>query len=68
MWRDNDVRTCGDGAKILRHPIVGPLAVEYSAFAIDGRPDLGVVIYGPATPADAGRIRSLLTSAPGASR
>jgi len=60
MWRDNDVRTYGDGAKILQHPIAGPISMEYSAFAVDGQPDLGMVIYNPATPADADRIRSLL--------
>src|SRR6266478_8574285 len=62
MWRDNDVRTYGDGAKILHHPIAGPIAMEYSAFAVDGRPDLGMVIYNPATSADADRIRSLIKS------
>lgn len=60
MWRNNDVRTHGDGRKTLHHPIVGPLAMEYSAFAVDGRPDLGMVIYNPATPTDADKIRSLL--------
>lgn len=64
MWRDNDVRIYGDGAKILHHPIAGPIAMEYSAFAVDGRPDLGMVIYNPATPADADRIRSLVASQP----
>jgi transcriptional regulator with XRE-family HTH domain len=64
MWRDNDVRTYGDGAKILHHPIAGPIAMEYSAFAVDGRPDLGMVIYNPATPADADRVRSLISSRP----
>jgi transcriptional regulator with XRE-family HTH domain len=68
MWRDNDVRTYGDGAKILHHPVAGPLALEYSAFAVDGRPDLGMVIYNPATPADADKIRSLLKSKPKARR
>jgi len=62
MWRDNDVRTYGDGAKTLHHPIAGAIAMEYSAFAVDGRPDLGMVIYNPATPADADRIRSLIAS------
>jgi transcriptional regulator with XRE-family HTH domain len=63
MWRDNDVRTYGEGTKQLRHPKVGLIALEYSAFAVDGRPDLGMVIYNPATPADAERIRSLLKPA-----
>ncbi|MGK9168858.1 helix-turn-helix transcriptional regulator [Inquilinus limosus] len=62
MWRDNDVRSYGEGVKRLRHPIAGPLAFEFSAFGIDGRPDLGMVIYNPATPEDAERIRSLIGS------
>jgi transcriptional regulator with XRE-family HTH domain len=60
MWSDNDVRTYGEGTKHLRHPVVGPIALEYSAFAVDGRPDLGMVVYNPETPADAEKIRSLL--------
>ena len=68
MWRDNDVRVHGDGKKTLHHPVVGPLAMEYSAFAVDGRPDLSMVIYNPATPEDADKIRSLLKSKPKASR
>jgi len=63
MWRDNDVRTYGDGVKRLRHPIAGPIAFEYSAFAVDGRPDLAMVVYNPATPADAERVRALIASA-----
>jgi transcriptional regulator with XRE-family HTH domain len=62
MWRDRDVRgTYGEGPKQVRHPRAGLIALEYSAFAVDGRPDLGMVIYTPATPADVDRIRSVLT-------
>lgn len=68
MWRDNDVSNYGEGTKSLRHPTAGLIALEYSAFAVDGRPDLAMVIYAPATPADADRIRSLLKSRPKASR
>ena len=60
MWRDHDVTTYGEGTKHIRHPQGGLLALEYSAFAVDGRPDLGLVIYTPATPADADRVRSLI--------
>jgi transcriptional regulator with XRE-family HTH domain len=60
MWRDNDVQGHGDGVKVLHHPIAGPLSMEFSAFAVDGRPDLTMVIYTPATPADADKIRALL--------
>ena len=58
MWRDNDVRSAAEGIKHIRHPILGPLAFEYSAFAVDGRPDLSMVVYNPVTVADADRIRS----------
>jgi transcriptional regulator with XRE-family HTH domain len=62
MWRDNDVRSFGQGTKWVRHPIAGMLRLEYSAFAVDGRPDLAMVVYNPATRADAERIRSLVDS------
>jgi len=63
MWRDNDVRsTYGETAKHVRHPLAGLIALEYSTFAVDGRPDLSMVIYNPATPADADRIGSLIKS------
>jgi transcriptional regulator with XRE-family HTH domain len=61
MWRDNDVRgPHGEAVKHIRHALVGPVAFEYSAFAVDGRTDLTLVIYNPATPADAERIKSLI--------
>src|ERR1700758_3589552 len=59
MWRDNDVLTHGERVKQIRHPVLGRIAFEYSAFAVDGRPDLSMVVYNPATPADAERITSL---------
>jgi transcriptional regulator with XRE-family HTH domain len=63
MWQDNDVRSHGEVVKHIRHAVLGPLAFEYSAFAVDGRPDLSMVVYNPATPADAEKIRSLTGSA-----
>jgi transcriptional regulator with XRE-family HTH domain len=63
MWSDNDVRSHGEGIKRIRHPVLGALALEYSAFAVDGRPDLNMVVYNPATPADGEKIRSLMGSA-----
>jgi transcriptional regulator with XRE-family HTH domain len=60
MWRDNDVRAHGEGVKHLKHPTAGTIAFEYSNFAVDGRPDLSLVIYNPATPEDVERVRSLI--------
>ncbi len=66
MWRDNDVQTHGDGVKHLRHPQLGPITMEYSAFAVDGRPDLSLIVYNPATPADRALIKSLVKGTAGA--
>ncbi len=63
MWRDNDVRGHHDGVKQIRHPILGPIAFEYSAFAVDGRPDLSLIVYNPMTPADAEKIGSMVAAA-----
>ena len=63
MWRDNDVHTHGEGIKRIRHPVLGLFTFEYSAFAVDGRPDLSMVVYNPTTPEDAQRIGSLIEQA-----
>jgi PAS domain-containing protein len=61
IWRTNDIGTHeGDGIKHLRHPVAGQLAVEFSSFSVDGRPDLTLVICNPATPKDSERIRGLI--------
>ena len=60
LWRDHDVRTHGEVTKRLCHPTAGPITLEYSTFAVDGRPDLSLVIFTPATPEDTDRIRSLI--------
>ena len=60
LWRDNEVVAHGEGVKRIRHPDAGLLAMEFSSFAVEGRPELGMIIYNPATPDDAERLRSLL--------
>jgi transcriptional regulator with XRE-family HTH domain len=61
MWAENDVRGGQhEAVKHIRHPLLGPLAFEYSAFAVDGRTDLSMVVYNPATPEDADKIRALI--------
>jgi transcriptional regulator with XRE-family HTH domain len=64
FWLENDVGLHGEGTKRMRHPVLGPLALEYSAFAVDGRPDLSMVVYNPATDADAELVRSLVMKNP----
>ncbi len=60
LWRENDIVSHGGGMKQFRHPLVGELSMEYSSFAVDGRPDLTLVIYQPATAEDTKRVRELL--------
>jgi transcriptional regulator with XRE-family HTH domain len=60
MWRDHNVQTHGDGVKQLRHPQLGPITLEYSAFAVDARPDLSLIVYNPATAADRKLVEALV--------
>lgn len=61
IWAENDVRNhYSDIAKSLRHPLAGVIALEYISFAVDGRTDLDMVVYSPATPQDRERIQRLL--------
>jgi len=64
LWRDNDVGAHAEGLKRLHHAELGALELEFSAFAVDGRPELGMVVYNPATPEDAARIRAFLAARP----
>ncbi|WP_345815754.1 helix-turn-helix transcriptional regulator [Paraburkholderia sp. PREW-6R] len=63
MWRDNDVRTHGEAVKHIRHPVFGPFSFEYSGFSVDGRPDLTMVVYNPATSEDLAKISSAMAAA-----
>jgi transcriptional regulator with XRE-family HTH domain len=62
LWRDNNISAHGEAVKHIRHPVLGPIAFEYSAFAVDGRPDLTMVVYNPTTPADTDKISALIRS------
>ena len=62
LWRDNDVAGHGSGVKRLHHPVHGLIELEFSAFAVDGRPELGMIVYNPASPETASRIRSLMAA------
>lgn len=60
LWRENDVAAHGDGMKRLRHPEHGLIELEFSVFAVEGRPDLGMLVYNPATPHSARRVAEML--------
>jgi len=60
MWSNHDVRSFGEGTKHVRHSGIGMIAMEYSSFAVDGRPDLSMVIHNPTTREDADKVRMLI--------
>lgn len=60
LWQDNDVVAHGEGVKRIHHPDAGLLAMEFSSFAVEGRPELGMIIYNPASSEDAERLSKLL--------
>ncbi|HXA38176.1 MAG TPA: helix-turn-helix transcriptional regulator [Phenylobacterium sp.] len=62
MWRDGDLPATvhREAVKHMRHPVLGEVAFEYSTFAVDGRTDLSLLVYNPATPEDARRVASLV--------
>jgi transcriptional regulator with XRE-family HTH domain len=62
LWQDNDIAAQGEGVKRLHHPEIGTIDLEFSVFSVDGRPDLGMIVYNPATPETAERVRSLIAS------
>jgi transcriptional regulator with XRE-family HTH domain len=60
LWRDNDVAATSGGLKRLHHPFLGVLELEFSAFAVDGRPELSMLVFNPANAEAGQRIRGFL--------
>lgn len=62
LWQSNDIQLHGEGTKRLQHPVAGLIELEYSGFTVEGRPDLGLVVYNPSTSGDLKRIQDLMKS------
>lgn len=60
MWTNSVVSTSCQGTRRFRHAELGDLTFEFSSFAVDGRPDLAMLVYIPLSPADAGRIKAAI--------
>ena len=65
LWRDNDVGAHSEGVKRIRHPEAGLVKLEFSSFAVEGRPELGMIVYNPASKADAEKVRELVDAVKG---
>lgn len=60
FWKENDVYVPSEGIKRLQHPELGSIEMEFSGFAVDGRPDLGLLVYNPLDEQIKDRIRALV--------
>lgn len=60
IWNEQGVRAQSEGIKGLRHPLLGAIELEYSAFAVGDQPGLRLVIWNPVSAVDAERIRELV--------
>jgi hypothetical protein len=59
MWSERDVAALGPGTKrLLREGRV--ITLDYSSFAVNGHPELHMIVYTASTAEDAGRLRELL--------
>jgi transcriptional regulator with XRE-family HTH domain len=54
MWRESEVNRACEGVRRLRHPELGEIALEFSAFAVDGRADLAMMVHTPVSADHAG--------------
>ena len=60
LWNDNEIVSQKEGVKRLRHAELGPIELEFSTFAVEGRSDLSMMIYNPATRELGARFRELI--------
>lgn len=60
IWSDYALQSYGQGTKQFAVPLVGEVTLEYSSFAVDGHPELTLIIYTPATPLDKERVGMMI--------
>ncbi|RBH57484.1 MULTISPECIES: helix-turn-helix transcriptional regulator [Pseudomonas] len=65
LWRHHEVHGYAEGESVKRllHPELGRIELEHSAFSIDGRPDLGMIVYTPIDDTTAEKIKVLVDRA-----
>lgn len=60
LWAENEARNKWTGVKRIDHPVAGPIALEFSAFAVEGSEGLSMMVFTPVSPADARAVELLL--------
>ncbi|WP_077037395.1 helix-turn-helix transcriptional regulator [Pelomonas sp. KK5] len=61
LWADTEVTGMSEGTKRLHHPRAGVVQLDFSTFAVDGRPELAMVVFNPAGPRDVRKVQQLLS-------
>ena len=67
-WALQDVSDRSEGIKRFRFATGGIIAFEHGAFLVEGAPDLRMVVYSPATPADRAALAKVLAMSGGKKR
>lgn len=63
LWDDNEIAGFRDGIKRLHHPVLGPIELEFSTFAVEGRSDLNMMVYSPANPEVMEQFQTMISKA-----
>ncbi|MBB1200924.1 XRE family transcriptional regulator [Enterobacteriaceae bacterium 89] len=64
FWQSNDVAGHGEGVKRLHHPGMGDITLEFSTFAVEGRPDLTMMVFNPADDESADKVQAWIAASP----
>lgn len=60
LWHEGDVTSDRGAQKRIHHPQLGLIELEGSIFAVDGRPDLSMIVHNVVHAADRDRIAQLI--------
>ena len=60
LWQSQEVSQHGEGIKQLWLPDEGVLELEYSTFAVEGKPGLSLVVFNPRLPRDRETVARLM--------
>ncbi|KEP70093.1 XRE family transcriptional regulator [Thioclava dalianensis] len=64
LWQANEVGGHEDGVKRLQHARLGLIELDFATFSVRSRPDLTMMVYTPASPEVATRVRAYIDAAP----
>jgi len=62
LWADTEVTGMSEGSKRLHHPSAGVVNLDFSTFAVEGRPELAMVVFNPAGPKDVLKVQKLIST------